>query len=67
MNTTWYDNEPTQKGELASLFTLLQELMYGENPLPFQRQTHNGVKFELCFLGYQLIDWLISQRKTSSR
>lgn len=61
------DREKSRNSEPASLNSLLQEMINGENALSVHNQIIDGVRYESCFAGSQLIDWLIANRKTQSR
>lgn len=64
--TTWHV-DGNRKSELASLNTLLHELTSEDKGLRLQTYITDGTKHEDCFMGSQLIDWLIYQKKTFSR
>ncbi|XP_065212151.1 putative 1-phosphatidylinositol 3-phosphate 5-kinase isoform X2 [Planococcus citri] len=66
-NSNRNDPESSRKSELSTLNTLLQELVLGDSALITRNYTVEGGICEGCFWGSQLIDWLINQRKTSSR
>lgn len=42
-------------------------MINGENALNVHNQIIDGARYESCFAGSQLIDWLIANRKTQSR